>query len=147
VAQVDPVPRGAQRAVADSDVEALEVIPRLDQALVDLDRQAELGRDRLGGLDSSLERRAAHYRDVAARPEACGVLGHQSAVLGQAEARDWAVKNAIRVRALAVPHEVNDCRGRLAGRRAGLAVLSHGSPSLPAALLRQGRLVVARRSG
>src|SRR5215469_4025671 len=145
VAQIDPVPRRAKRAVADPDGETLEVIPRLDETLVHLDRQAELRCDRLGGLDGSLKRRAADQRDVPASQEARSVLGHHLAVLREQEAGETTVENAIRVGYLAVPHEMNDCRQRLVGWRGRTLGVSHGAPSLPSAKQRRGRL--AARAG
>src|SRR5258705_13354320 len=66
VTQVDPVPGGAQRTVSDSDAEPLEVIPRLDQPLIDLGRQAKLLSYRRGGLDGSVPRGRAAQGHVMA---------------------------------------------------------------------------------
>src|SRR5215471_17567780 len=55
VAQVPPVRRPAQGAVPDAERRTLEVVPRLDQPLVDLYLEAELGRDRSGGLQRTLQ--------------------------------------------------------------------------------------------
>src|SRR5262249_49857046 len=62
-----------------------------------------------------------------------GVLGHHLAVLRQAEAGNPAVQNAAGVRDFAMPHEMNDRRRGLVGRRGGLPILSHGGPPPPPA--------------
>ena len=134
VIEVPPVRRVAQGPRSWAEGGSLEGVGGLDQPLIEHDLEAELGGQRCGGLHCAIQRRGHQHDHVPASQEARRRLGHQAAVLGQMEAGDAAIEDALRVVDLSVPEQVHDRGG--AGRRgiAGGAVrgISHGQPSLPA---------------
>ena len=132
VDQVRPVPRLAERAVADAERHALEVVPRLDQPLVDDRGQPELLGDRLGGLLGPLQRGGEQHGHVPPGQEAGRGLGHHPAVRGQVVTRQPPVEDLAGVLHLAVPDQMND--GAVGGRRG----CAHGAVSLPGTSRRRG---------
>ena len=100
--------RGSRNAPSPTrDPLALEPVGALDQPVVDRDRQAELGGDRLGGLLRALQRAGHDVGDVAVGERLRGRLGHLHAQLGEVEAGQPAVQDLVRVVDLAVPQHVH----------------------------------------
>src|SRR5699024_3208791 len=113
VDQAGPVLRATQRAVADAERLALEVVGGLDEALVGPELELERTGDRGGGLLRALQRRGGYAGDVvvALSEERRDPLGHGVAELGQVVAGDPSVEDSVRVVDLAVPHQVNSGHG------------------------------------
>src|SRR5262249_1355803 len=103
-----PVPRVAQRALAGRDPLAFEQVAALDQPLIDLDRQLELGREGLGGLLGALQRTRDEVGDVVVGQRLRRRLGHPPAQLRQLVAGHPAVKDLFWVIYLAVAEHVHD---------------------------------------
>jgi hypothetical protein len=111
------------------------VVPRLDQPLVDFHVQAELGRERRGGLQRTLQRGGPQHGHVPAGQEPGGGLGHEPALLGQVVAREPAVEHTTRVAYIAMAQQVDDGGVR------------HGPLSLPGAGRGPGRPTGMMNSG
>ena len=109
VDQVGPVPRMPQGAVTHPELQALEVVLRLDQPAVGRPPGMR-SRDGRCGLLRSLERRGDDVGDVAVGEGLGHDVGHLSPELGQVVARQPPVEDALGVVDLAVAHEV-DQRG------------------------------------
>jgi hypothetical protein len=101
------VRRAPQRPVADAELHALEVVPRLDQAIVGHDLEPEPLRHRARGFLGPLERGAEQGHDGPAGEIVRRSRGHRATVRGQVIARQAAVDDAARVFHLAVPEQVD----------------------------------------
>src|SRR5699024_4987761 len=121
IAELGPVPRAAQRAVADRHPQPLECVVRLDQVLVGGDGQLVRRGDRGGRLLCALQRRCGHVGDVVVGQRVRDRARLRLAVQRKPEVRQPAVEDARGIVDLAVAQEVH--------HRADITFLGHCSPS------------------
>src|ERR1700683_5175575 len=115
VDQERPVAGTAQRPVAHAELQALEMVPRLDQPVVGDDRQAEPFGHRAGGFLGPLQRGAVQGHPGPFGEIICGRRRHRPPVRGQMVAGQAPVDDAVRVVHFAVAQQVDDgCVGHSA---------------------------------
>jgi len=108
IAQLPPVLRAFEGAVADAERLALELVARLDDPGVGVDRHLEDHRQRFGGLLSSLERRGDEVHDLVLGQPVGGSGSHLVSELGQEVLGKSPVEHTVGVVDLAVAHQVHD---------------------------------------